>query len=139
MYIPKIPVPMAGKVLKIPSGSQVLDEAHKCPFKSVSSIQAAKLVPLSKLAGPNPGTGTKAITSQYPIKSVAKTKSCFFKLVFKYKIEVKKYTIAIRCKTPGILVSSKCSSPLNDSEIKIRNTPTARMVFTFIEKFPKRA
>ncbi|MNE69168.1 hypothetical protein D3C80_1648750 [compost metagenome] len=139
MYIPKIPVPMAGKVLKIPSGSQVLEDAHKCPFRSVSSIQAARLVPLSKLAGPNPGTGTKAIKSQYPTKSVAKTISCVFKLVFKYKIEVKKYTMAIRCKTPGILVSSKCSNPLNDKPISIKKIPTARMVFTFIVKFPKSA
>ncbi|MNG08058.1 hypothetical protein D3C87_1374660 [compost metagenome] len=88
--IPRIPVPIAGNVLKIPSGSQVLEKLHKCPFKSKLSNQAARLVPFSKLAGPTPGTGTKAIRSQYPVKMEAATISCVFKFVFKYKIEAKK-------------------------------------------------
>ena len=66
---PKRPVATAGKVLRIPSGSQVLTDFHRCASVSiVRSSHAPKLVSFSRFAYPIPGTGTNVMSAQYAIR-----------------------------------------------------------------------
>src|SRR5690606_14864441 len=64
--IPNKPVATAGRVLNMPSGSQVVDDFQVWFSVRINlSIHAARLVSFSRFGAPNPGTGTKVISIQY--------------------------------------------------------------------------
>src|ERR1017187_2529966 len=57
-------VPIAGNVLRIPSGSRTcFNWPHKCPYITRRSSHAARLFAGSKFAGPMPGTGISRIAA----------------------------------------------------------------------------
>src|SRR6476661_1967015 len=94
---------MDGMVDKIPSGSQVLADFHKCAsVRIVRSNHAPRFVSFSRFGYPTPGTGTKFMSSQYTKSKAIMIRNWVLLVVFRKIVAETKNTTAIRCKTPGI-------------------------------------